>query len=30
MKTLNVNVFNFLNKSKNTTVPLVLLYPTFL
>jgi len=29
METLKLNVFNFLNKSKKTTVPLVLLCPTF-
>jgi len=29
METLKFNVFNFLNKSKKTTVPLVLLCPTF-
>jgi len=29
METLKFNVFNFLNKSKKTTVPLVLLRPTF-
>jgi len=29
MKTLKVNVFNFLNKSKKMTVPLVPLCPTF-
>ena len=28
METLKFKVFNFLNKSKETTVPLVLLYPT--
>jgi len=29
METLKFNVFNFLNKSKKTTVPLVFLWPTF-
>jgi len=29
METLKFNVFNFSNKSKKTTVPLVLLCPTF-
>jgi len=29
METLKFNVFNFLNKSKETTVPLLLLCPTF-
>jgi len=29
MKTLKLNVFNFLIKSKKTTAPLVLLWPTF-
>ena len=29
METLKLNVFNFLNKSKTTTVPLVALWPTF-
>jgi len=29
MEILKFNVFNFLNKSKKTTVPLVLLCPTF-
>jgi len=29
METLKFNVFHFLNKSKKTTVPLVLLCPTF-
>jgi len=29
MEILKFNVFNFLNKSKETTVPLVFLCPTF-
>ena len=29
MEILKFNVFDFLNKSKKTTVPLVFLYPTF-
>jgi len=29
METLKFNVFNFLNKSKKTAVPLVVLCPTF-
>jgi len=29
MEILKFNVFKFLNKSKKTTVPLVLLCPTF-